>query len=385
MNRHRLAALVLFASAMVSCANNANKKSNSSSNGVLFAPTEKETSLSSEEREAAIAEKRAEIASMDVCTELSSSSIRMTILPPALSGDIDEKICESIVSKLLTISTANGISGVNGSSIIAFAAAMDQTGRSVTGSAPQKMTVKYSVTYYVMNTDSGDVYGSCQQEVTGVGSSFYEATANAVNSISSNQNLQKMLSESSERVILWYNDNYQQIINDAKYSQSKNEYLQAISILRSIPEAAHIASSAAAKLLPEMIDRFQRQVAGEQLVLMKDAIAASGAEYSPKVAAHLYMLPVGSAEAKEGNDLYQKYMSQIDAERLRKISVEERREMEQLELRKLEMKYETEAAIAYYNSRTRTPKSSSSLKPFLNGVSAMSIVGNILSRALFVF
>jgi hypothetical protein len=71
----------------------------------------------------------------------------MTILPPAIHGDITESVCEKVIMQMLRITSANGIAGINGSSPIAFAASVQPGERYATGSAPQRMIVKFDVTY----------------------------------------------------------------------------------------------------------------------------------------------------------------------------------------------------------------------------------------------
>ena len=82
----------------------------------------------------------------------------MAILPPAIKGDITESTCEKIILKMLQIASQNGISGMPGSSPIAFAMSLEPIDRAVTGTAPQKTIIKYEVGYYVLNTTTGDIY-----------------------------------------------------------------------------------------------------------------------------------------------------------------------------------------------------------------------------------
>lgn len=377
--------LCSFALILSSCGN---RNNNASGNSVTFAPRERTSSLSAVERGNAIEQKRAEN-SINIENFLSQRSIRMSILPPALSNDIREKECEDIILKMLQISSQYGISGVNGSSPIAFALAFNSAEKSVTGSIPQKKIIKYEITYYVLNTQTGDVYASCSDELVGVGDSFEMAVAQAIYGMTTSDSIQQMLKSSEERIISWYDKNISVIKNNVDIAITNKEYAYAVALLKSVPETATKAHEYVSSILPSVLKSFKQQVASDELAKMKDAIAAAQAEYNPAVAAHLAMLPIGSPEAKIGSELYDKYLSQIDGERLRKISAKEREHMEEIELKKLEMKYEADAiamsCMAKQNKQGPFSNFGKMAKAFFNGSAVMSIFSNILSRSLFIF
>ena len=375
--------VVLFSFVFVSCGNNTKQ-----SQGTTYAPQERTSSLSEAEREQALAEKRAIV---DVETLVSPHSVRMTILPPALTEDITESVCESIIMQMLRIASANGIAGVNGSSPIAFAASLNPIERTVTGSAPQKMLIKYDLTYYVLNTQTWDVYASVATEIVGVGDSFEQAARAAIEEMKDSPKIQAMITQSEERIISWFETNKSVVERQVDLACGNKEYAYALALLHSVPEAATSCYKWACQKQEQVLAQFKAQVAHEELTAMKDAIAAAQSEYSPAVAAHLAMLPVGSPEAKEGKRLYDNYMAQVDKERLRKIDVEERRRQEEFELQKLQMKYEYEAAAQVSKNRSANSENSSSgtdfagkAKSFFCGASIMSMIGHVLSRCLFI-
>ena len=380
--------VVLLSLVFVSCGNNKTKQSQ----GTVFAPQERTSSLSEAEREQALAEKRATV---DVKTLVSPHSVRMTILPPALTEDITESVCEYAIMQMLRIASANGIAGINGSSPIAFAASLNPIDRKVTGSAPQKMLIKYDLTYYVLNTQTWDVYASVATEIVGVGDSFEQAARTAIAEMKDSPKIQTMITQAEERIVSWFEANRSVLEKQVNLACENKEYAYALALLHSIPEAAISCHEWSSRKQEQVLAQLKAQMAHEELTALKDAIAAAQSEYSPAVAAHLAMLPVGSPMAKEGERLYDNYMAQIDKERLRKIDAEERRRQEELELQKLQMKYEYEAAMQAAKSESvrsecrRSGSSSGSdfagkAKSFFWGASAMSMVGHVLSRCLFI-
>lgn len=341
------------------------------------------TSMSIEERDAAIEAKRAEVAEVNIETLLSPHSIRMTVLPPAVGSEIDKGICEKVAMKLLQIASKNGISGVNGSSPIAFAAGFVEKNHEMTGSAPQKAMIEYEVTYYVTNIQTGDVYGSITKDIIGVGDSFEDATKKAIFEMKDFSELHNMISESEKRILAWYNENPQVIVDKVNAAAGKEDFGLALALINSVPEQATKCYALVHKMEHGILDKLQRKVAFQELAAMKDAIAAANGEYNPEIAAHLKMLPTGSKEAAQGQAAYDNYVKQMGTERMLKIAAEERLQREQMELEKIKMKYE-------YESTAQAAKSDnssgffSSAKTFFSGMAASSILSQVLSSCLFI-
>ena len=141
---------------MASCGGNAQPK------GTKFAPNERQSSMTADERQAAIDKKKAEIDSLnlDLQTLVFENNIKLTVLPPAVTGDITEETSTLMAGKMMQITAQNGIGGYGNSPAFALAVVMAPTGRAATGTAPQRMITKYTITFVVANMLTGDVYAS---------------------------------------------------------------------------------------------------------------------------------------------------------------------------------------------------------------------------------
>ena len=376
---------------LLSCGNHQNSsQSNNGSSVVKFAPKERTSSLTDAERQAAIAQKQQET-EVNIETLISPHSLRLTVLPPAITDDITDAVCEQIIMQLLRITSANGISGVNGSSPMAFALAMNPVERKVTGTVPQKMLISYDATYYILNMQTWDVYASYATQVTGVGDSFELATSSAVRELKNSSEIQQMIAQAEVNVVTWFENNMHTLQNRVTQACSSQNYAAALAVLNAVPEQAINCHKWASEQVPFVIDQLKKQVAHVELAALKDAIAMAMSEYNPAVGAHLAMLPLGTPEAEEGTRLYAQYMQQIDKERLRKIDLEERKRLEALELQKLQMQYEHEATMKEMEAQAAETKNAgnsskgSSIRSFFNGVSVWSMVSQVLSRCLFWF
>lgn len=376
---------------LLSCGNHQNSsQSNNGSSVVKFAPKERTSSLTDAERQAAIAQKQQET-EVNIETLISPHSLRLTVLPPAITDDITDAVCEQIIMQLLRITSANGISGVNGSSPMAFALAMNPVERKVTGTVPQKMLISYDATYYILNMQTWDVYASYATQVTGVGDSFELATSSAVRELKNSSEIQQMIAQAEVNVVTWFENNIHTLQNRVTQACSNQNYAAALAVLNAVPEQAINCHKWASEQVTIVIDQLKKQVAHIELAALKDAIAMAMSEYNPAVGAHLAMLPLGTPEAEEGTRLYAQYMQQIDKERLRKIDLEERKRLEALELQKLQMQYEHEATMKEMEAQAAETKNAgnnskgSSIKSFFSGVSVWSMISQVLSRCLFLF
>ena len=342
----RLKSLIIIATlALVSCGGNNNK-----SNQQSFAPKDRTTvDMSESERRNAIEAKKAE-KGVDLGVALASSDVKLSVMPPYPKGDITEAISERIAVKLLHLTTANGIGGLNNVPGFALCASMDEVDKKLTSTAPQKMVTKYSISYSVRNLATDDVYASYEQEVTGVGGSWEEATRNAVNEIENNVHIQKMLSIASEKIITWYNENLETFKRQVSTALGTNDYAYALALINSVPEKSTVAFDYTASVREDVLAKFKMQTASKELTALKQAILASENTLSSEVYAHLSLIPTDAPEYQEALALSKEYEKNVNLQRekqkLAKISEEERQqqlEMAKIESERMMVQYQSDA------------------------------------------
>ena len=342
----RLKSLIIIATlALVSCGGNNNK-----SNQQSFAPKDRTTvDMSESERRNAIEAKKAE-KGVDLGVALASSDVKLSVMPPYPKGDITEAISERIAVKLLHLTTANGIGGLNNVPGFALCASMDEVDKKLTSTAPQKMVTKYSISYSVRNLATDDVYASYEQEVTGVGGSWEEATINAVNEIENNVHIQKMLSIASEKIITWYNENLETFKRQVSTALGTNDYAYALALINSVPEKSTVAFDYTASVREDVLAKFKMQTASKELTALKQAILASENTLSSEVYAHLSLIPTDAPEYQEALTLSKEYEKNVNLQRekqkLAKISEEERQqqlEMAKIESERIMVQYQSDA------------------------------------------
>lgn len=337
--------LIITALIIVACGNNQAEKNK-------FAPKDRTTvNMSDEERQNAIDAKKAEYA-IDWNIALNSDNIKLSVIPPLPKGDITETLSERIAVKMLQLTTVNGIGGLNNSPGFALCASISEMEKKVTSTAPQKMVTKYAISYSVRNIVTDDVYASYEQEIMGVGASFEEATRNAVNSIENNVHIQKMLSSASEKIISWYNENVATLKGQIETAMANNDYAYALALIESVPEKAMIAFEYVSSIHEDVLAKFKKQNANNELNAMKQAIISSNNEFSTDVYAHMALIPNDSPEYEDALKLYNEYEAKVIAEREkqenRKISEAEAEKMREQEINIA--KIESEKILAQYQA-----------------------------------
>lgn len=332
-------ALCLLSVLFLSCNNNGGKRFNPQGREQVFA--------SDADRQEAIAKKKAELDSLNIDTEklLFENNIKLTVLPPAPNGDLTLSASKAMAAKMLQITALNGIGGYGNSPAFAFAAVFTPTGRATTGTVPQRMISKYTISFVVGNMLTGDVYATYETDVEGVGATFEEATDNAVSQVKNDNGLQQMLKTASERIMSWYNKNPQGFKAIVEDFVAKQDYATAYALLATVPQEASVCYEYAAKRQGQVLEDMKMQKAEELLSELKNTIASAGDHYNPMVAGCLKMIPVNSKQHAEAEKLYDSYVKHVQDVRLDSIKHEQKLELERLAMEQVKLKYEQEASM----------------------------------------
>jgi len=338
---YNIIGIALMAVAIMSCGGQQKQ-------GTKFQPKERESSMSDYERKAAIAQKKTELlGGLNLDTLLYSHGVKFSIVQPKVQGeDITQDIADRISMKLLQMACQNGISGLGENPKFVFGTEIAQTGRAATGTAPQKMTVQYQLTYKVMNAVTGDVYATATQDVMGVGSSFVEANQNFVKEIKNTPEIQKMLQTASERIIDWYNKNVQTVKNEIETAAGKGDYDLALALASSVPQQATAAFQYASSKMDELTKGLMHKKAADMLGEMTAAIASAGDDFDASIGAYFNLIPTDAPEHAKAQELYKTYTQKCKERRDALEAKAERDEQAAREFEKFKMMMDHETELA---------------------------------------
>lgn len=336
-----LIAMALFA-VVTSCGGSG------STDGKMFNPQQKESSMTDAERQAAIAEKRNSLAAVDTAL-IFGNCVKLTILKPKPQGPVSEQMSDLVKQRMLDMVTSNGIGGIGGDPTMVFACGISNVSKRLTGSAPQKTQVTLDIQYYVANVATGTVFGSLSDKVVGVGNNEEQAYRNAFSELKNNTNIQQMLKKATDNIIDYYNSNASSIQAEAEALLAKDDYERAYSLLRGVPEQCTALFEYSSKNLPLISQKILERDAATNLAMMQSAIAANSENYADVVGDIMALIPVNTPQYAEAKSAFNQYLTDLDIKAEKRVKIEaekadaeHRRKMEMLTL---DAKLAHEAAV----------------------------------------
>ena len=272
--------------------------------------------------------------------------VKLTIMVQKPGVDFPQNAVQALESRMLSIASKNGIVGYGGDPAFVFAALITPISKDVTTTAPVKKVIKYTMNLYVANIVTGDVYGSSSMEIMGIGKSFELAAVNAMNSVEDNSNIQKMLNESSEKIVSWYQNHSKEFVSKVNDYISHEEYGKAYALLASVPSEATECFQYAQENKGKIYEKYLQRQSAEYYRQMIDEIAKSSDDYNPVVGGYFQMIPPNAPDYEKAKNKYEKYIADIakakETERDRAFYLEK----DKIEVRKLEIQAQISASEA---------------------------------------
>lgn len=293
--------------------------------GVVYQPKTKSSTMTAEERQAAIAKQKAAMNGY-VDSVTYNNSVKLTILVPKMTEDFPLQAAEALASRMLQITAANGIAGYGGDPSFVLATLITPLQRGVTSGLPSKKYTKYSFNFYVANLITGDVFGSISEEIMGVGDSEDLACLNAIQSLENDDQMKSLLKESSKKIINWFENNRATFISKANQYMQLGEYDKAYALFMSVPEAATSCFDIAQDHVNEAYAKYQEQQSESYYHAMLDAMA-SDEHYNPTAGAYMRSISINSPIYEKASVAYHNYVSRCkdveDAERAHEMYKEQ--------------------------------------------------------------
>lgn len=281
---------------LVGCGNN-NSKS-----GVTFAPKEQQT-----------------IVTRRPVSEVNPAQFAGKVkLMVVLAEDTDAMVAELLRNRLIQLCATYGVGAIDGSPSIIITPQLVEITHNKTATVPSKEQITYDFTLYVANLVTGDIYGSVQQRLVGVGDSEELALRNAVSNIPiQNAAVEDMLRKADEQIITYYNAHGETILVEAQAYIAAQQLEPAMALLNSIPKACAELYQKAMPIKADLLAKSMVAHADECLSKMRAALGASSPEvggYCPEAMAYYAMIPTGTSARKEADALYASYVAQLKPE-----------------------------------------------------------------------
>lgn len=338
--------LFLAVATLCSCVDNNNNSDNNNKNGVTFAPKEQKETIVT--KGPAVQKDPNDPIAFEGCVKL------MIILPEGLpSGS-----AALLRTRMMHMASINNMGAIDGSPTFVFVPTIEVLNHDITATVPAKHKVKYIISIYVANLATGDVYGTIDDEIIGIGDSGELALTNAISGIDPNADkYQQMLKTAQDRIITYYN-------TEAEALAKVNRFEEALTILNSVPMVCSCYEKAA-EAKHEIMDKYFVNNSGVLVAKMKAALASprdNEEGFSKEFLALYTMLPPNCKARAEADKLYADYRESLDKAAVQVMEKKERewqrqiqmedaqfaaeREDKKYEFEKYKIKIESETAVA---------------------------------------
>lgn len=285
-----------------------------------------------------------------LCCAQKTKSPEVILAPYVYNNANTPNANKALEDKLKRIVTKYGLSSTSDneqSPFILTANAIEQR-KETTSTVPPHIAVDLSITFYVGNGEDGTLFGSCNEEVKGIGNNLDQAYAAAFKKINiNNSELAATIEEGKKRIISYYENTSSDLISKAKSMASSGDYEKAYAILLQIP-AICSQYSQAQELLVSLVQQESEQSNSTILTSARAAWSASPNEYGASEATALLskMTNVSPKLQAETTSLMKEISTRLQKEKDNEMAAQIQRETNQHELEMEALRSATKVAVA---------------------------------------
>lgn len=216
----------------------------------------------------------------------------LRVVVPEQIEALDATSEAQIRNKLRQIALRNGIVGSSECSPFAITALVDVLDKEIIPGSPTKTIYVLNVNLFIVDTHDQKIYSSATVEVRCAGNSDTKAYINGIKQLSpSNKEVQLCIETGKQKMLAYYDRNYQTIIKRANTMAGMKRYEEALFNIMSIPECC-VGYDAAMKQALNIYQKYVDQLCVENLAKAKMAWAAEqnadGAVAAGEYLAYIY-------------------------------------------------------------------------------------------------
>lgn len=277
-------------------------------------------------------------------------SPEVVLTPYVYSSSNTHNANKALEDKLKRIVTKYGLASAeeNVSSPFILTANAIEMRKETTSTVPPHTAVELSVTFYVGNGVDGTLFGSCNEEVKGVGNNLDQAYASAYKKINiNNPELAATIEEGKAKIITYYEKTSSDLIAKARSLASSQNYAEAYELLLQIP-AISSQYTEAQQLLVSLVQQESDQSNASILASARAAWSASPNETGATEATSLLskMNNVSPRLQAEATSLMKEISSRLQKVEDNEKAAQAQREAKQHELAMEAVKGATKIAVA---------------------------------------
>ena len=213
------------------------------------------------------------LAATSIAANAADCDITLKAIPIEQGEEVPADVSDAIATRLMTAASKSGVVGAIDSRFF-ITAKFNHSYKETLAGPPMQTAIKSTMTLYIGDVVDKKVFATTSVDVKGVGTSLSRAYINALSVLNAKNNtFAQFISQGRDKVIDYYDSNYQSILNKAKSALTMKEYGEALYYSTSIPECS-IGYSAALEVTKTA---FQAYLDNEGLILLNKARGAWGA------------------------------------------------------------------------------------------------------------
>lgn len=265
------------------------------------------------------------------------------VVPAAINSKLEGKLTQAI--------SKAGLTSAPYDSRFFVAGRFDDAFNDISGGTSQKVYVKTTLTLYIGDADEQKIFASEAFELNGVGGSDQQAYTRALGKLNAtNPKLVEFLRNGKQKIIDYFDANYQSYINNAKKAMAARNFDEALYYATAIPSCCKGYDQANA--LAMQIYKQSMNHSAQQLLAKARAAWAADPTADGAAEAHSFLSQIDPesscyAEAQAlSKQISQTTQKQWELENVTKYNNE-------VELQKQRINAAKEVAVAWANSRPK--------------------------------
>jgi hypothetical protein len=270
---------------------------------------------------------------------------------PKQAENIPHIAKKMLYNKLTQAITKNGISDDINNSRFIITPKVFVLSKNITATAPTMHAVNLEVTLYLGDGISGNLFSSETFTLKGVGTNENKAFISAFKRLNPNNKiLKEFLLSGKEKIIDYYNNNCNLIINKVDNLEMQNRMIDALVILSSIPEASSCFESVKPRIHNLYLKAINEDCKNKLNIANSIWVANQDINSANKAGAILSTVNPNSACFTEVNVLYNKIASRVKevSDRPWKYS------LKMIDVKLTEIEAARQVGIAYGNNQPKS-------------------------------
>ncbi|PHR72550.1 MAG: hypothetical protein COA67_04700 [Lutibacter sp.] len=285
-------------------------------------------------------------------TDIELNNISLSVVLPDNSEYLQSKSLSKIETKIQHIVSKHGISGKGYTNEFLIYPKFEIYDESIVEGMRNIVVVEVEISFFIQQYSTKKIFSTFSKSLKGSGFTKEKAIVNAISKISTTDSrLKEFIDTGKQKILAYYENNCQQIINDSDSFIKMKKYQEAIAILSSIPKEAKNCYNSIQQKSIEAYNEYQKQLCSQNIIKAKSEIANNNFSSALHILGYIDPSSICSREAEM---LINKTALKVDQKEQKEWNLMKQRYNDKMNMEKYRLNITKEIAKAYYNSKPTT-------------------------------